>query len=105
MYHGASKNYLKKRKNNLPPNWHYSKKKKDKYNVKLRARYYSNLTEVIEWFVHQYGEHNSIHDEKSLRLLSKKIGFRHFIKTNYLSQIDENDFLRKKISLCVEMIK
>ena len=105
MYHGASKNYLKKIKNNLPPKWHYSKKKKDKYNVKLRARYYSNLTEVIDWFVHQYGEHNSIHDEKSLRLLSKKIGFRNFIKTSYLNQIDENDFLRKKISLCVEMIK
>ena len=54
MYHGASKNYLKKRKIIFHQKWHYNKKIKDKYNVKLRARYYSNLTEVIDWFVHQY---------------------------------------------------
>ena len=105
MYLGASKSYLKKRKKNLPPKWHFSKKSKDKYNVRLRARNYTNLTDVVDWFVHQYGEHKSIFDQNNLKILSKKIGFRKFKKTKYQDSIDENDLIRKKVSLCVEMTK
>ena len=65
---------------NLPPKWHLSFKKKDRSNVALRIRKYSNLIEVVDWMVHQYGEHKSLYDKSSLKKIFQEAGFKSFKK-------------------------
>ncbi len=93
------------RKHNLPPKWHLSFKKKDRSNVALRIRKYSNLIEVVDWMVHQYGEHKSLYDKSSLKKIFQEAGFKSFKKVKYNYNIDANQYARKIISVCFEVIK
>ena len=99
------KKIKKDRKNNLPPKWHLSNKKKDKINVALRVRKYVNLIDVVDWMVHQYGEHKCLYDKISLKTVFLKIGFRSFKKVKYNYSIDANQNARKIISICFEVTK
>ena len=99
------KKIKKLRKNNMPPKWHFSYKKKDRINLALRARKYNNLIDVVDWMVHQYGEHKSLYDQVSLKSIFLKAGFRTFKRVQYDYNIDANQYARKIISICFEITK
>lgn len=99
------KKVRKERKGDLPPKWHLSKNKKDRENVALRLRKYNYLIEVVDWMVHQYGEHQSLYDEQSLKAIFKKVGFKTFKKVKYNYNIDAKQYARKIISICFEAKK
>ena len=90
----------KERLNNPPPDWHFTDKKK----LKLRLRKFDYLIKVVDWFVHQFGEHKILYDFESLEGLLKKVGFSKIIQTNR-KKIDSNSPTRVKSSLYVEGIK
>ena len=90
----------KERKNNLPPEWHFT----DRNRLKLRLRHYDYLIEIIDWFVHQYQEHKTLWDFESLEGLLKEIGFSRIIQTNW-RKIDSKAPTRVKSSLYIEGIK
>lgn len=95
----------KERKGNLPPKWHLSRKKKDRENVALRSRKYNYLIEVVDWMVHQYGEHQSLYDSESLKAIFINAGFKNFKKVKYNYNIDIKQYARKIISICFEAKK
>ena len=55
--------------------------------------------------VHQYGEHQSLYDEQSLKAIFKKVGFKTFKKVKYNYNIDAKQYARKIISICFEAKK
>ena len=95
----------KERKGNLPPKWHLSRNKKDRENVALRSRKYNYLIEVVDWMVHQYGEHQSLYDLESLKAIFVNAGFKNFKKVKYNYNIDIKQYARKIISICFEAKK
>ena len=95
----------KQRLSNPPPSWHFSKKPKHVYQVKLRERYFNSLLEIVNWFTHQHGEHKTLYDFETITLVMKKIGFLKIKKVSYDFEIDAKSNVRKKVSLCVEAYK
>jgi predicted SAM-dependent methyltransferase len=99
------KKIKKERKNNLPPEWHLSKNKKNREKLALRVRKYNHLIEVVDWMVHQYGEHQSLYDCENLSDIFHRAGFKSFKKVKYNYDIDAKQYARKIISICFEAKK
>ncbi len=75
------------------PSWHFSKSPKDIKNLKLRARFYKFHVEILDYFVHQYGEHRSVYDFDCLRELLVSIGFSKVYLTQFDPLIDSDKYI------------
>jgi len=91
---------IRKRKQNKPPEWHFTNKKR----VKERIRHYDYLIDILNYMVYQYEEHKTLYDFESLEGLLKEIGFSKIVQTNH-KKIDSKAPTRIKSSLYIEGIK
>lgn len=80
------------RKNNLPPSWHFSQRPNDRKNLKLRAREYKFPIEVIDWAVHQYGEHKTLYDNVLMKSLLTNFGFSKVYDSEFDSNMDSPNY-------------
>ena len=76
------------RKENPPPAWHLSRDESDRRNVRRRAREYKYPIEIIDWAVHQYGEHKTVYDSTLMKSLLVGLGFTHVYDSSYDKEID-----------------
>ncbi len=92
------------RKDNPPPDWHFSKDIKDRKRVEERIRFYSLNIEIVERIIFQYQEHKCLYDYDSLEALLFRTGFSKIYETD-IKEIDSQELTRKDFSLYVEAIK
>jgi len=96
---------LTSRKKSPPPLWHTNRNEADRKKVRIRARTYKNNIEIVDWFVHQYGEHVMLYDIDTISDLMLSIGFSNVHICEHDKSIDSNSPLRKLISICIEAEK
>ena len=70
----------------------------------MRARYYYDLIEIVNYFTHQYGEHKTLYDFIMLYDLLKRGGFSKIYKTDK-KDIDSDAPTRITTSLYIEAVK
>jgi SAM-dependent methyltransferase len=92
------------RKNNPPPAWHLSRKKEDRDRLERRIRKFKYLIEYVDWYVHQFGEHQCLYDEESMVGILKEIGFRKVKISKHKTRVDSNEKSRK-ISCYIEAVR
>jgi hypothetical protein len=80
------------RKQNPPPAWHLSRDESDRRNVRRRAREYKYPREIIDWVVHQYGEHKTVYDNTLMKSLLTNLGFSHVHDSSYDNTIDSSAY-------------
>ena len=95
----------KERRNNPPPEWHLSPKPKDRERLLLRMRHFNYLIEIVDWFVHQFGEHKTLYDFESIGGILKDIGFSEVKQTGIIKGFDSEVPSRMMCSMYVEAIK
>jgi hypothetical protein len=78
------------RKDNPPPAWHLSKDENDRRNVKRRAREHKLPIEIIDWAVHQFGEHKTVYDNTLMKSLLTDLGFSLAYDSTYDKTIDSS---------------
>lgn len=94
----------RERKDDPPPEWHLSSRKKDRKRLELRCRRYKYNIDIVDWFVHQYQEHLHLLDFESLKGDLLEIGFSKVKKTD-IKDIDSHAPTRVTSSLYVEAMK
>jgi hypothetical protein len=94
---------VSERTNNPPPDWHVSQKPEDRRNVKLRAREYTSPIEIVDWVVHQYGEHKTLYDSDSLIGTLKRAGFSKAYRSSFDVNLDSSAYF-VPASLYIEAI-
>jgi hypothetical protein len=104
VYHQPRK-VLEERPDNPPPSWHTSNDPKDKKKIELRIRHFKHNIEVVQWFTHQFGEHKTLWDYKSLKDFLLRIKFSKVIRSSYQKGFDSDNKNRRKSSLYVEAQK
>jgi len=104
VYENPSK-VLESRKGSPPPSWHTSSDPDDRNRLRHRVRKYDHLIEVVDWFVHQYGEHKTLYDETSMRGILHEVGFSNVVDSSFDSNQDSGGKMRESISICLEAIK
>ena len=95
----------RERKDNPPPAWHLSRKKSDRQRLEKRLRKFKYLIEYVDWFTHQFGEHQSLYDEESMIGILKEIGFKKVKASKYNPKIDLSNKGGRKISCYIEAVK
>ena len=95
----------RKRIDNPPPDWHISPRKEDRERLSLRIRHYIHLIELVDWFVHQYGEHKCLYDFDLLSYILLKIGFLEIKQTNIIKGFDSEAPTRITSSIYIEAKK
>ena len=82
----------------------FKPKKNDRYQLKRRVRKFKYLIEYVDWYVHQFGEHQCLYDEESMIGILKEIGFNKVIISKYNPKIDSSSG-GGRISCYIEAIK
>ncbi len=88
-----------------PPKWHVSRDPDDRKRLKHRIRKFDYQIDLVEWFVHQFGEHNTLYDEESIEGKLKEIGFSDVRKVNFLPGMDSDAPSRINSSIYIEAVK
>ncbi len=94
----------REREDNPSPSWHFSNHIKDRKRLALRVKPYIHNIEIVDWFCHQYGEHQTIYDFELLNEILRKIGYSSIVKTKK-KEIDSDAPSRITSSLYIEAIK
>jgi hypothetical protein len=82
----------KERGHNPPPDWHLSNNEEDRRKVALRIRQHKYLIDIVDWAVHQFGEHNTLYDSESMIGLLKEIGFSKVFRSAFDPEIDSGKY-------------
>jgi hypothetical protein len=77
---------------NPSPAWHVSNSEEDRKKVRLRIRQHKYLIEIIDWAVHQFGEHKTLYDAESMIGLLKEIGFSKVFCSSFDPEIDSGKY-------------
>jgi SAM-dependent methyltransferase len=96
---------LNSRISSPPPEWHTSNNPNERKRVSRRVRKYSTNIEVVDWFVHQYGEHVMLYDAEYMTKILTNIGFDNISICDYDEDIDLKDGDRKHHSICFQAFK
>lgn len=80
------------RLHNLPPAWHLSKDEEDRKKVSLRIRQHKYLIEIVDWAVHQFGEHKTLYDAESMKGLLEEIGFSKVYRSIFDPYMDNGKY-------------
>jgi len=78
----------RERQQNPPPDWHLSNNEEDRKRVSLRIRKHKYLIDIVDWSVHQFGEHKTLYDAESMIGLLKEIGFLKVFRSSFDPKID-----------------
>ena len=78
----------RERLSNPPPDWHLSDASDDKKKVRLRIRQHKYLIDIVDWAVHQFGEHQTLYDEASMKGLLEDIGFSKAYRSAFDPEMD-----------------
>jgi len=78
----------KERLNNPPPDWHLSDNEDDRRKVHLRIRQHKYIIDIIDWAVHQFGEHKTLYDAESMMGILTEIGFSKVRRSSFDPEID-----------------
>jgi hypothetical protein len=82
----------KERVHNPPPDWHLSNNEEDRKKVTLRIRKHKYLIDIVDWAVHQFGEHKALYDAESMIGLLKEIGFSKVFRSSFDPEIDSGKY-------------
>jgi hypothetical protein len=82
----------RERLHNPPPDWHLSNNEEDRKKVSLRIRQHKYLIDIVDWVVHQFGEHKTLYDAESMEGALKEIGFRKVYRSSFNSEIDSSKY-------------
>jgi hypothetical protein len=77
---------------NPPPAWHFSQAEADRRNVLRRARNHKHPIEIVDWAVHQYGEHKTLYDATLMKSLLIDLGYREVHESSYNHTIDSSSY-------------
>jgi predicted SAM-dependent methyltransferase len=77
---------------NPPPEWHFSQNEGDLHKIRLRARKYKHPIDILDWAVHQYGEHKTLYDELSMQNILKDVGFSEVYVSEYNDELDSSSY-------------
>jgi hypothetical protein len=80
------------RLDNPPPEWHFSPSEQDRHNLLMRARKYKYPIDILDWAVHQYGEHKTLYDELSMQGILREIGFSQVYVSEYNQEMDSSAY-------------
>jgi predicted SAM-dependent methyltransferase len=87
-----SEQIRKERAHNPPPDWHLSHNEEDRKKVALRIRQHKYLIDIVDWAVHQFGEHKTLYDAESMIGLLKEIGFSKVFRSSFDPEIDSGKY-------------
>jgi hypothetical protein len=82
----------KERVHNPPPDWHLSNNEEDRKKVILRIRKHKYLIDIVDWAVHQFGEHKALYDAESMIGLLEEIGFSKVFRSSFDPEIDSGKY-------------
>jgi len=77
---------------NPPPAWHISNNEADRMQVRLRIRQHKYLIDIVDWSVHQFGEHKTLYDAESMKGLLAEIGFSNVYDSSFDPAIDNSKY-------------
>ena len=80
------------RKENPPPSWHLSEHENDRRNVRRRMRDHKLPVEIVDWVVHQFGEHKTIYDNTLMKSRLADLGFSRVYDSAYDKTIDSSEY-------------
>jgi hypothetical protein len=60
--------------------------------VRLRIRQHKYLIDIVDWAVHQFGEHKALYDAESMIGLLKEIGFSKVFHSSFDPEIDSGKY-------------
>ena len=95
----------RERNDNPPPAWHLSRRHEDRERLERRARKFKYLIEYVDWFTHQFGEHQCLYDEESMAGILKEIGFKQVKISKFKPQIDFSNQGGRRVSCYIEAVK
>jgi predicted SAM-dependent methyltransferase len=85
---------VRKEKVEFPrPDWHFSSKIDRNSRLQKRVRYYKHSIEIVDWFVHQYGEHKVVYDANSMVELLLELGFVRAYVSEFKPDIDSDAYI------------
>jgi SAM-dependent methyltransferase len=64
-----------------------------------------SLVDYVNYGVYQFGEHRCIYDERKLKLILERIGFRSVYSSSYRQGLDPDDPIRRRYSFYIEAVK
>jgi hypothetical protein len=82
----------KERAQNPPPDWHVNNNEEDRKKVALRIRQHKYLIDIVDWAVHQFGEHKTLYDAESMIGLLEEIGFSKVFRSSFDPEIDSSKY-------------
>jgi hypothetical protein len=82
----------RERVHNPPPDWHVSNNEDDRKKVILRIRQHKYLIDIVDWAVHQFGEHKTLYDAESMMGLLMEVGFSKVFRSSYDPEIDSSKY-------------
>jgi hypothetical protein len=82
----------KERVHNPPPDWHVSNNEEDRKKVALRIRQHKYLIDIVDWAVHQFGEHKTLYDAESMIGLLKELGFSKVSRSSFDPEMDSGKY-------------
>jgi len=82
----------KERLRNPPPDWHLSNDEEDRKKVSLRIRQHKYRIDIVDWAVHQFGEHKTLYDAESMIGLLKATGFSRVFRSSFKPEIDSSKY-------------
>jgi hypothetical protein len=82
----------KERVHNPPPDWHISNNEEDRRKVALRIRQHKYLIDIVDWAVHQFGEHKTLYDAESMMGLLKELGFSKVSRSSFDPEMDSGKY-------------
>ncbi|MDD5032172.1 MAG: methyltransferase domain-containing protein [Patescibacteria group bacterium] len=94
----------RERKDNPPPAWHLSRKKEDRDRLERRARKFKYLIDYVDWYAHQFGEHQCLYDGESIVGILKEIGFSKVKIVKHKPQLDSGEG-NGRVSCFIEAVK
>jgi hypothetical protein len=80
------------RTQNPPPAWQISDNEHDRNLVRLRIRKHKYLIDIVNWSVHQFGEHKTLYDSESMKGLLEEIGFLSVRSSSFDQAIDSSKY-------------
>lgn len=82
----------RERLENPPPAWQLSNNEEDRKKVCLRIRKHKYQIEIVDWAVHQFGEHKTLYDAESMKGLLKEVGFSTVYCSSFDPEIDSSKY-------------
>ena len=86
------KEVRQERLHNPPPAWHLSNNQEDRKKVCLRIRQHKYLIDIVDWAVHQFGEHKTLYDAESMKGLLEEIGFSRVYLSTFDPEMDSGKY-------------